>query len=35
MGINGDDAVELFHNGTVIDTFGDINTDGNGETGSI
>ena len=31
MGINGDDAVELFHNGTVIDTFGDINTDGNGE----
>lgn len=31
MGINGDDAVELFHNGTVIDTFGDINTDGNNE----
>ncbi len=31
MGINGDDAVELFHNGSVIDTFGDINTDGNGE----
>ena len=23
MGINGDDAVELFENGTVIDTFGD------------
>jgi len=31
MGINGDDAVELFHNGSVIDTFGDINVDGNGE----
>ena len=29
--INGDDAVELFENGQVIDTFGDINTDGNGE----
>lgn len=31
MGINGDDAVELYQNGTVIDTFGDINVDGNGE----
>jgi hypothetical protein len=31
MGINGDDAVELFENGVVIDTFGDINTDGSGE----
>ena len=30
MGINGDDAVELFHDGGVIDTFGDINTDGSG-----
>ena len=30
MGINGDDAVELFKDGTVIDTFGDINVDGNG-----
>ena len=30
MGINGDDAVELFKDGSVIDTFGDINTDGNG-----
>jgi hypothetical protein len=30
-GINGDDAIELFENGNVIDTFGDINTDGNGE----
>ena len=32
MGINGDDAVELFANGTVIDTFGDPNTNGDGET---
>ncbi len=31
MAINGDDAVELFENGNVIDLFGDINTDGNGE----
>ena len=31
MGINGDDAIELFENGTVIDTFGDINTDGTGQ----
>ncbi|MBR9784010.1 MAG: ExeM/NucH family extracellular endonuclease [Gammaproteobacteria bacterium] len=30
MGINGDDAIELFKDGSVIDTFGDINTDGNG-----
>ncbi|MEM5563714.1 T9SS type A sorting domain-containing protein [Psychroserpens sp. AS72] len=30
MGINGDDAVELYQNGVVIDTFGDINVDGNG-----
>ncbi|MCA9944179.1 MAG: lamin tail domain-containing protein, partial [Anaerolineales bacterium] len=29
--VNGDDAVELFENGAVIDTFGDINTDGTGE----
>ncbi len=29
--INGDDAIELFQNGAVIDTFGDINTDGTGE----
>ena len=29
-GINGDDALELFFNGTVIDTFGDINVDGTG-----
>ncbi|MEM7335675.1 MAG: ExeM/NucH family extracellular endonuclease [Chloroflexota bacterium] len=31
MAINGDDAVELFENGAVIDVFGDINTDGTGE----
>ena len=30
MGINGDDAIELFHNGAVIDIFGDIDVDGNG-----
>jgi len=30
MGINGDDAVELFMNGNVVDVFGDINVDGNG-----
>jgi len=31
MGINGDDAVELFCSGSVTDLFGDINTDGTGE----
>lgn len=31
MSINGDDAVELFHNGVVIDTFGDINVNGDDE----
>ncbi len=31
VGINGDDAVELFQNGSVIDVFGDINTDGSGQ----
>lgn len=31
MGINGDDAIELFMNDTVVDVFGDINTDGSGE----
>lgn len=30
MGINGDDAVELFCNSSVIDVFGDIGTDGSG-----
>ncbi|MEN8040989.1 MAG: lamin tail domain-containing protein, partial [Actinomycetota bacterium] len=31
MSINGDDAVELFENGSVVDVFGDIGTDGTGE----
>ena len=30
-GINGDDAIELFCNGTVVDVFGDINVDGSGQ----
>jgi len=29
--VNGDDAIELFHNGVVIDVFGDINMDGSGQ----
>jgi hypothetical protein len=29
--VNGDDSVELFQNGAVIDAFGDINTNGTGE----
>ena len=29
--INGDDAIELFCDGSVVDVFGDINVDGNGE----
>jgi hypothetical protein len=29
--INGDDAIELFLNGSVVDVFGDINVDGTGE----
>ena len=29
--INGDDAIELFRNGTVVDTFGEINVDGSGQ----
>jgi len=32
IGQNGDDAIELFYNGEVIETFGDINTDGNGQS---
>lgn len=28
---NGDDAIELFENGVVIETFGDIDVDGSGE----
>ena len=31
MSINGDDAIELFQNGFVVDIFGDINVDGNGQ----
>lgn len=30
IGVNGNDAVELFWNGDVIDIFGDINIDGSG-----
>ncbi|MEO0997149.1 MAG: lamin tail domain-containing protein, partial [Pseudomonadota bacterium] len=29
--INGDDAIELFQNGSVIDVFGDIDVDGTGQ----
>ncbi len=29
--INGDDAIELFQSGAVVDVFGDINTDGTGQ----
>ena len=29
--INGDDAIELFHNGAVVDRFGQIDVDGTGE----
>jgi hypothetical protein len=31
MSINGNDAIELFQSGSVIDVFGDIDTDGTGE----
>ena len=31
LSINGDDAIELFHLGNVIDVFGDINLPGTGE----
>jgi predicted extracellular nuclease/endonuclease I len=31
LAINGDDAIELFCNGEVVDLYGDIDTDGNGE----
>ena len=31
MGVNGDDAVELFYNSSVIDVYGDINTLGTGQ----
>ena len=32
---NGDDAIELFYNGNVIETFGDINVDGTGTSMGI
>ncbi len=31
VNINGDDAIEVFCDGEVVDIYGDINTDGNGE----
>jgi hypothetical protein len=31
VGINGNDAIELYENGVIIDTFGDVDTDGTGE----
>ncbi len=31
MSINGDDALELFYNSSVIDTYGEIDVDGNGD----
>lgn len=31
LGVNGDDAFELFQNGTVIDSFGEVGVDGTGE----
>ena len=31
INFNGDDAIELFENGQIIDVFGDVNTDGTGE----
>ena len=32
---NGDDAIELYMNGSVVETFGDINTDGTGEPWAV
>lgn len=32
LSINGDDAIELFFNGTVVDVFGDVNVDGTGQS---
>ena len=29
--INGDDSIELYENGQIIDTFGDVDTDGSGQ----
>ena len=30
---NGDDAIELYFNGTVVDLYGDLDVDGTGEAG--
>ena len=32
MNMNGDDAIELYFLGQVVETFGDINVDGSGES---
>ena len=32
VSINGDDSIELYENGQIIDVFGDVNKDGSGET---
>ena len=32
---NGDDAIELFYDGTVVDLFGDPDTDGTEKPGNI
>ena len=34
MLVNGDDAIELYFNGALIDVFGDVNVDGTGQVGS-
>ena len=31
VSINGDDSIELYENGVIVDTFGDVNMDGSGE----
>jgi hypothetical protein len=31
LGVNGDDSIELYENGQIIDTFGDVDTDGSGQ----
>ena len=31
LSVNGDDSIELYENGQIIDTFGDVNTDGSGQ----
>ena len=31
LSVNGDDAIELFQDGTVIDVFGDVDVDGSGQ----